>query len=82
MQEQNTTAVRRRRRLLDQRAVLGGGFGVFWGDYHGGGYFVVGVEVQEFDAHGGAAGGSDGFGVDADDFAELADDHHFGGVVD
>ena len=25
---------------------------------------------------------ADGFGVDADDFAELADEHDFGGVVD
>ena len=43
---------------------------------------VVGVEVEEFDAHGGSAGGADLLGVDADDFAELTDDHHFGGVVD
>ena len=40
------------------------------------------VEVEELYAAGGAAGGADGFGVDADDFAELADDHHLGGVVD
>ena len=57
-------------------------FGVFWGDGHGGGDAVVVVEVDEFDAGGGAAGGADGFGVDADDFAELRDDHEFGGVVD
>ena len=56
--------------------------GVFWGDDHGGGYFVVVVEVEEADAHGGSAGGADGLGVDADDLAELGDDHHFGGVVD
>ena len=58
------------------------GFGVFGGDGDGGGDFVVGVEVEEFDAGGGAAGGADGFGVDADDLAELRDEHHFGGVVD
>src|ERR1039458_6171606 len=71
-----------RSRLLQQRAVFGLGFGVFGGDDDGGGYFVIGVEVEELDAGGGAAGGADGFGVDADDFAELADEHHFGGVVD
>lgn len=58
------------------------GFGVFGGDGHGGGDLVVVVEVEEADALGGAAGGADGFGVDADDFAELADDHDLGGVVD
>jgi hypothetical protein len=62
---------RERHRLLQQGAVLGGVFGVFWGDYHGGGYFVVGVEVQEFYAHGGAAGGSYALGVDADDFCRI-----------
>jgi hypothetical protein len=70
------------RRLLDERAVLGGGLGVFWGDYCGAGYLVVGFEVQELDAHGGSAGRADCLRVDADDLAELADDHHFGGVVD
>ena len=30
--------------LLQQRAVFGLDFGVFWGDDYGGGYFVVGVE--------------------------------------
>ena len=58
------------------------GFGVFGGDGHGGGYFVVGVEVEELDSGGGAAGGADGLGVDANDLAVLADDHHLGGVVD
>ena len=67
---------------MQQRPRFGGGFGVFGGDDHGGGYLVVGVEVEELDAHGGAAGGADGLGVDADDLAELADDHHLGGVVD
>ena len=28
------------------------------------------------------AGAADALGVDADDLAELGDDHHFGGVVD
>jgi hypothetical protein len=31
---------------------------------------------------GAAAGGADGFGVDADDLAELADDHELAGLVD
>src|SRR6185437_16707713 len=62
--------------------VGGGGLGVFGRDDDGGGDLVVGVEVEELDAGGGAAGGADGFGVDADDFAELADEHHLGGVVD
>src|ERR1700689_1436484 len=62
--------------------VGGGGLGVFGGDDDGGGDLVVGFEVEELDAGGGAAGGADGFGVDADDFAELADEHHLGGVVD
>ena len=58
------------------------GFGVFGGDGHGGGDLVSGVEVEELDAGGAAAGGADLLGVDADDFAELGDDHHLGGVVD
>ena len=58
------------------------GFGVFGGDDDGGGDLVVGVEVEELDAGGGAAGGADGLGVDADDLAELGDEHHLGGVVD
>ena len=58
------------------------GFGVFGGDDDGGGDLVVGVEVEELDAGGGAAGGAHGLGVDADDLAELADEHHLGGVVD
>ena len=33
-------------------------------------------------AGGAAAGGCGPLGVDADDLAELADDHHLGGVVD
>ncbi len=57
-------------------------FGVFGGDYCCAGYFVVGVEVEEADAGGAAAGAADALGVDADDLAELADDHHLGGVVD
>ena len=57
-------------------------FGVFGGDDGGGGYFVVGFEVEEMDARGAAAGGADALGVDADDLAELADHHHLRGVVD
>ncbi len=67
---------------LQERSVFGLGFGVFGGNGHGGGDLVVVVEVEEADAGGGAAGGADGFGVDADDLAELADDHQLGGVVD
>ena len=67
---------------MQQGAVFGLGFGVFGGDDDGGGDLVVGVEVEELDAGGGAAGGADGLGVDADDLAELADEHHLGGVVD
>ena len=40
------------------------------------------VEVEEFDALGPTAGGAEGFGVDADDLAELADDHKLAGLVD
>jgi hypothetical protein len=54
-------------------------FGVFGGDDYGGGYFVVVVEVEELDAGGGAAGGADGFGVDADDLAELGDERPLAG---
>src|ERR1700722_11937918 len=68
--------------LLKEGSFFGLGFGFFWGDYYGGGYFVLGVEVEEFDALGAAAGCSDGFGVDADDLAELADDHELAGLVD
>ena len=67
---------------MQQRAVFGLGFGVFGGDGHGGGYFVAVFEVEELYAAGAAAGGADGLGVDADDLAELADEHHLGGVVD
>ena len=58
------------------------GFGVFGGDDDGGGYLVVCIEVEELDAGGGAARGTHGLGVDADDLAELGDEHHLGGVVD
>jgi len=67
--------------LLQQCSVFGWGFGFVGGDDHGGGYLVVGVEVEELYAHGGSAGGADGFGVDADDLAELRDDHHLRGIV-
>lgn len=45
-------------------------------------YLVVGIEVEKASAGGAAAGGADGLGVHADDLAELADDHHLGGVVE
>ncbi len=42
------------------------------GDYGGDSYLVVGVEVEEADVGGAAAGGADGHGVDADDLADFA----------
>jgi hypothetical protein len=42
------------------------GFGFFGRDDYGR-YFVLILEVEELDALGAAAGGADGFGVDADD---------------
>src|SRR5580658_3087212 len=48
----------------------------------GGGDFVVGLEVEDADALGGAASRTDGLGVAADDFSELADDHQLRGLVD
>src|SRR5579875_2155600 len=67
--------------LLQQRAFFGLGFGFFRWDNYGGGHFVVGLEVEEFDALGAAAGGADALGVDANDLAELADRHQLAGVV-
>jgi hypothetical protein len=58
------------------------GFSTSSGDEYGGGYFVLGFEVEELDALGATAGGADGFGIDADDLAELADDHELAGLVD
>ena len=58
------------------------GFGLFRGDDDGGGYLVLRLEVEEFDPLRPPAGGPDGFGVDADDLAELADDHQLAGLVD
>ena len=68
--------------LLEEGTFFGLDFGFFWGDDYCCGYFVLGFEVEEFDALGAAAGGADGLGVDADDLAELGDDHEFGGLVD
>jgi hypothetical protein len=68
-------------KLLQKRSLFGLGFGFFGGDDDGGGYFVLVFEVEQLDALGAAAGGADGFGVDADDLAELADDHQLAGVV-
>jgi hypothetical protein len=47
------------------------GFGFFWRDDDGGRYFVLGFDVEELNALDPATGGADGFGVDADDLAEL-----------
>jgi hypothetical protein len=44
--------------LLAVVSVFGLDFGLFGGDDDGGGYFVVGVEVEELDAGGAAAGGA------------------------
>ena len=46
-------------------------FGVFGGDYRRAGYLVVGVEVEEADAGGAAAGAADALGVDADDLCRI-----------
>jgi hypothetical protein len=43
---------------------------------------VLGSRVEEFDDLGAVARGADGFGIDADDLAGLADDHELAGVVD
>jgi hypothetical protein len=55
------------KRLLQERSFFGLGFGFFGGDDYGCGYFVLIFEVEEFNAHGAAAGGADGFGIDPDD---------------
>ena len=68
--------------LLQQRWLVVVAIQLIGGDDDGGGYFVVGLEVEQADALGGAAGGADSLGVDADDLAELADDHQLRGVVD
>src|ERR1039457_6680141 len=68
--------------LLQQRTFFGLGFGVFGGDDYGGGYFVVGVEVEELDAHRCSSRSADLLCIDADDLAELADNHHLRGLVD
>ena len=61
--------------LLKQGALFVVRNGFFRRDDDGGGDLVVGFQVEEADALGGAAGGANGLGVDADDFAELTDDH-------
>ena len=43
---------------------------------------AAGPSAAVVDALSAAAGGADGFGGDADDLAELADDHEFAGLVD
>jgi hypothetical protein len=43
------------------------------GDDYGGGSFILVFQVEELDAQGAAAGGSYGFGVDADDLTKLAE---------
>jgi hypothetical protein len=51
-------------------------------DDYGGAYFVLAFEVEEVDALGATVGSADGFDVDADNLAELADDHEFAGLTD
>src|SRR5579872_5970633 len=59
--------------LLNQRASVAAiRFGV-WGQHHRGGYAVAGLQVQEADALGVAAGFADRRRVHADDFAVVAD---------
>jgi hypothetical protein len=58
------------------------GLGFFGWDDDGGGDLVLVFEVEELDALGAATGGADGFGVDADDLAELADDHELARLAD
>ena len=67
--------------LLQQCSAFAAGLGFIGWDNGGAGYLVVGVEVEEFDAGGVAAGTADGFGVDADDLAKLADHHQLAGLV-
>jgi hypothetical protein len=57
------------KKLLQKRSLFGLYFGFFGWNDDGGGDFVLGFEVEQPDALGGAAGGADGFGVDADDLA-------------
>jgi hypothetical protein len=62
--------------LLDQRSLL-----VFlavyfvWRNDHRGGYLVVGFQIQQAHALCVTSGGANGVGIDADDFAPLADHH-------
>ena len=44
-----------------------------------GSHFVLGFELEELDALGPTASGADGFALNADDLAELADDHELAG---
>src|SRR5208337_2729364 len=67
--------------LLQQRASVAVWF-FFWGQDYGGGYPVAGLQVEEADALGVAAGFADGFRIHADDFAVVADDHDLGIFVD
>src|SRR5205814_10223081 len=69
--------------LLQQRSLLVVFAVDFVGrDDNGGGDLVVWLQVEQTHALGGAAGGANGLGVDADDLAELADDHQLRSVVD
>jgi hypothetical protein len=66
--------------LLRKRALFGLGFGFFWGMTTAA-TLSWGSKVEDLDALGAAASGADGFGVDADDLPELADDHELAGLV-
>jgi hypothetical protein len=66
---------------LLQQASVGGRF-FFWGQDYGGGYAVAGFHVEEADALRVAADLADGFGIHANDFAVLADQHYLRVFVD
>ena len=71
----------KRHLLLKQRASVAVGF-FFRSQDYGGGYPVAGLHLQEADALGVAAGFADGFGIHANDFAVVADQHYLGSFVD
>jgi len=66
---------RRRRVLLNQRPVHRF---LFWRDHHSRGHTVSRFDLQQAYTLGRASGFADVLTLDADDFAVLADQHHFG----
>ena len=65
--------------LMQKRSLFGLRLASSWEMTDVGGYFVLGFEVDKLDPVGAAGRGAGGFGVDADDLAELADDHELAG---